>query len=598
MTIMTLAIATGLGFSVPQADAAVCADFGAGDLVSIQRFNPANAYQTPFVPYTVDGTTDFIYAVDFAPNASDVTAADFTVGTLGTVSVGSLTVSSDSGAAVAVTVHDVSGVGSFYLYPVNQVSCWPSPDPIADLSFHVTQANPAPVVTNVTSTLADGTYTTGVTVLVTVSFSEAVKFSTGFNATLDLNVGNNPGIATLVGGPFGAETITDTLTFTYTVVSGDSTMDLQYQDPSALVITAGSALDGVTAESAAMSLPTVSPVAGNSLAGNKNIVISAKAPVITLNGSSSISLIIGNTFTDPGSVVTDDMDMGLVAIVTGMVETNTLGTYTLTYNATDTSGNMAVPVTRTVTIIPQPSSGGGGGSGGGFDPNLAFTPSTQTTSVPVSTTNSNGTATTTTAGSANSQQFCPAIEGYWDVGERGPEVRKIQLFLNVYEGAGLTVDGVYGLETFDAVKAFQIRYTEQILQPWGLGRAESTGFWYKTTSKLANYMVGCDVGSRNLENGVIVSEYPQAPMVYQSVLPKPFNEFIVEKYVEQENITSQSRIQWLIDGDIARPVPGEQQAQRAQMSMMDKTESTPVITDTAVGNIPVGTTVVVPPPTN
>ncbi len=85
------------------------------------------------------------------------------------------------------------------------------------------------------------------------------------------------------------------------------------------------------------------------------------APVITLIGSNPMSVNQGATFTDPGATVSDNVDTGLTATVTGSVDTTTIGSYILTYNVSDTAGNAAIAVTRTVTVVAVPSSGGGGG---------------------------------------------------------------------------------------------------------------------------------------------------------------------------------------------------------------------------------------------
>lgn len=73
-------------------------------------------------------------------------------------------------------------------------------------------------------------------------------------------------------------------------------------------------------------------------------------PVITLNGDATMTLKVGDTFTDPGTTVTDDVDKDLVAVVTGTVDTATAGSYTLKYNVTDKAGNAADEVTRTVIV--------------------------------------------------------------------------------------------------------------------------------------------------------------------------------------------------------------------------------------------------------
>jgi len=72
------------------------------------------------------------------------------------------------------------------------------------------------------------------------------------------------------------------------------------------------------------------------------------APVITLNGSSSIDHEQGTTYTDQGATATDNVDSTVSVSTSGTVGT-AAGTYTLTYTATDNAGNAAT-ATRTVTV--------------------------------------------------------------------------------------------------------------------------------------------------------------------------------------------------------------------------------------------------------
>ena len=78
-------------------------------------------------------------------------------------------------------------------------------------------------------------------------------------------------------------------------------------------------------------------------------------PVITLNGSSSeqqsLPTIAGNgSYSDPGATANDDEDGAITVTVSGTVDANTKGAYTLTYSATDAAGNTATD-TRTVSIV-------------------------------------------------------------------------------------------------------------------------------------------------------------------------------------------------------------------------------------------------------
>lgn len=76
------------------------------------------------------------------------------------------------------------------------------------------------------------------------------------------------------------------------------------------------------------------------------------APVIALNGSNPMTVEANSVFTDPGATAQDlqDGDISASIMVTGTVDTTTLGTYLLDYNVSDTAGNVAVTVTRTVYV--------------------------------------------------------------------------------------------------------------------------------------------------------------------------------------------------------------------------------------------------------
>ena len=83
------------------------------------------------------------------------------------------------------------------------------------------------------------------------------------------------------------------------------------------------------------------------------IVRDTTPPVIVLNGDNPIEVAYNGTYTDPGAVVTDNYDAEVNITGAGSVDTSTPGDYTITYNATDSLGNPAVEVTRTVTVLPQ-----------------------------------------------------------------------------------------------------------------------------------------------------------------------------------------------------------------------------------------------------
>jgi hypothetical protein len=92
----------------------------------------------------------------------------------------------------------------------------------------------------------------------------------------------------------------------------------------------------------------------------------SNAPVITLRGEPTVNLQIDSPYADAGATATDPEDGDITSriVVTNAVNTTLLGTYTITYNVSDLSGNAATPVTRTVNVQPQAAAleGGGGGA--------------------------------------------------------------------------------------------------------------------------------------------------------------------------------------------------------------------------------------------
>ncbi|WP_298500593.1 immunoglobulin-like domain-containing protein, partial [uncultured Algibacter sp.] len=69
--------------------------------------------------------------------------------------------------------------------------------------------------------------------------------------------------------------------------------------------------------------------------------------------SSVIDLNVGDTYSEQGATATDDLDGDITAnIVIGgdVVDTNTAGTYLITYNVSDAAGNPATQVVRTVNV--------------------------------------------------------------------------------------------------------------------------------------------------------------------------------------------------------------------------------------------------------
>ena len=78
-------------------------------------------------------------------------------------------------------------------------------------------------------------------------------------------------------------------------------------------------------------------------------------PVIKLEGSSLVTITVGDMYTEYGAVCDDDVDADKPATVGGdTVDTSTVGQYTVTYDCTDSSNNEATQVSRTVNVQSAP----------------------------------------------------------------------------------------------------------------------------------------------------------------------------------------------------------------------------------------------------
>lgn len=147
----------------------------------------------------------------------------------------------------------------------------------------------APVVTNVTSSAADGLYTAGAVFDIQVTFSEAVTVDG--TPQLALETGDTDQTADYLSGSG-----TTTLTFRYTAQAGDAAADLDYVAADALSLNDGTMEDAV-GNPAVLTLPA--PGDAGSLGSNKDIAIGDFSPwvrpvkVEVLNPTNSTVLRVG-----------------------------------------------------------------------------------------------------------------------------------------------------------------------------------------------------------------------------------------------------------------------------------------------------------------
>lgn len=110
---------------------------------------------------------------------------------------------------------------------------------------------------------------------------------------------------------------------------------------------------------------------GNTMIARSNVFnLDNTVPVITMTGSTPLNIQLGSVYTDAGATATDNVDGTITSRITTVnnVNTSVSGTYTVTYNVTDLSGNAATQVTRTVNVsltVDYLVVGGGGAGGGG-----------------------------------------------------------------------------------------------------------------------------------------------------------------------------------------------------------------------------------------
>ena len=125
-------------------------------------------------------------------------------------------------------------------------------------------------------------------------------------------------------------------------------------DGSVLVTTSGSVDTSTLGANTIIYSATDS--SGNTSSATRTVnVVDTTKPVVTLNGAATVTVVVGGTYTELGASATD-LSGNVTVVITGTVDTNTIGVYTVTYTSTDASGN-AGPATRTVNVVADDDEG-------------------------------------------------------------------------------------------------------------------------------------------------------------------------------------------------------------------------------------------------
>ncbi|WCO01589.1 immunoglobulin-like domain-containing protein [Psychroserpens ponticola] len=169
--------------------------------------------------------------------------------------------------------------------------------------------------------------------------------------------GSGPDIEAPVITLNGASTVNLNVGETYSELGATATDNVDGNLTSSIII--GGDTVNTSAGGTYVVTYNVSDAAGNSaieVIRTVNVIPDTTAPVISLIGSANISLQLGDSYSDQGATALDNIDGDLTSsIVVGgdTVNTNSVGAYTITYNVSDAAGNVAVEVTRTVTVNPD-----------------------------------------------------------------------------------------------------------------------------------------------------------------------------------------------------------------------------------------------------
>ena len=204
------------------------------------------------------------------------------------------------------------------------------------------------IVTNVSSSTANGTYKSGDLIAVTVTFNENVTVTGTPQITLETGATDRAVNYTSGSG-------TATLTFNYTVQSGDVSADLDYVATNSLALNSGTIQDG-SGNDATLTLPT--PGAANSLGANKALVIDAVLPTVssvsssTTDGSYKAGDVIAVTVTFSENVTVTGTPQ--ITLETGVTDrtvnyTSGSGTSTLTFNYTVQAGDVSADLDYVAT---------------------------------------------------------------------------------------------------------------------------------------------------------------------------------------------------------------------------------------------------------
>ncbi len=197
-----------------------------------------------------------------------------------------------------------------------------------------------PVITGTVDTSTLGTYT--------ITYSATDAAANTDSATRTVTVVEGPDVVAPVVTLEGGETVTIAQNSTYTdagATAEDVRDGMLTPEMSGEVSTAILGTYTITW--------TATDEAGNVGTATRTVIVEEGpdevSPVVTLTGEATVTITVGETYTEAGATATDNVDGTLTPVISGSVDTSTAGTYVMTYTATDAAGNES-SATRTVTV--------------------------------------------------------------------------------------------------------------------------------------------------------------------------------------------------------------------------------------------------------
>jgi|TARA_B100001540_G_C15745544_1_gene614310 hypothetical protein len=135
-----------------------------------------------------------------------------------------------------------------------------------------------------------------------------------------------------------------------TVELGDTYVDAGATSDGGETVTSSGTVDTSTVGTYSITY-TASDAAGNTTTVTRTVnVVDTTPPTIIITGDNPLTVELGDTYVELGASSQDASDPDITDTASGTVDTSTVGTYYITYSATDASGNTGSAV-RTVYVV-------------------------------------------------------------------------------------------------------------------------------------------------------------------------------------------------------------------------------------------------------